>query len=65
MNSGGWTGRGDGAHQEPLVEVGNAPGARQGWLEQRRRALELEEVTVLTLGAKPALHPNIDLPLGS
>ena len=35
------------------------------WLEQRRRALELEEVTVLTLGAKPALHPNIDLPLGS
>ena len=24
------TGRGDGAHQEPLVEVGNAPGARQG-----------------------------------
>ena len=35
------------------------------WLEQRRRALELEEVTVLTLGATPALHPNIDLPLGS
>ena len=35
------------------------------WLEQRRRALELEEVTVLTLGAKPALHPNIDLPWGS
>ena len=24
------TGRGDGAHQEPLVEVGKAPGARQG-----------------------------------
>ena len=25
------TGRGDGAHREPLVEVGNAPGARQAY----------------------------------
>ena len=31
------TGRGDGAHREPLVEVGNAPGARQGRGDPGRR----------------------------
>ena len=31
------TGRGDGAHQEPLVKVGSAPGARQGQGEPGRR----------------------------
>ena len=31
------TGRGDRAHREPLVEVGNAPGARQGRGDPRRR----------------------------
>ena len=31
------TGRGDGAHQEPLVKVGSAPGAQQGRGEPGRR----------------------------
>ena len=31
------TGRGDGAHWEPLVKVGSAPGARQGRGEPGRR----------------------------
>ena len=37
------TGRGDGAHREPLVEVGNAPGARQG-RGDTGRPLECKEI---------------------
>ena len=33
------TGSGDGAHQEPLVKVGSAPGARQGRGEPGRRMI--------------------------
>lgn len=44
----GWAGK---AQQDEFV-----------WLGQRRRALEFEEVTVLTLGCKASSAPSIDLP---